>query len=192
MLLALDSLNKWDRWVAALLIPLFGEERSLGQSCWGILVSRKQGVPSPLPLGWPATWGGPKRRCLPVASTAHEGLRHSRVACGQRTITPLSDFFFFSHFSSKRWVALLALQHSWRYCVEKPSLMAVFSLFILGCFLHWKIPSFNTGIICHHCWNHRVYLIGLQAWEIARENGRGRAFPCIKRGFNKVSEPKNP
>lgn len=73
----------------------------------------RHGVLSPLPSGLPSTLGRP-RRCLPVASTALGGVRNSRIACGERTITPLSGFFFF-HFSSKCWVAL---EHSWRYCVE--------------------------------------------------------------------------
>ena len=70
--------------------------------------------------------------------------------------------------------------------------MATFPLFVFCCFLHWKIPSFSTGIICHHGWNHRHSPLNwLQAWEIARENGRQRAFPCIKRGLNEVIEPEN-
>lgn len=96
MLLALGS--SWTnetRWVAALLIPLCPRRKGSGGRGPGVDLGFLENIGTfpPLPLGLPATGGRP-RRWLPGAGTAHRGVRNSSIACGGRTITVLSDFFF--------------------------------------------------------------------------------------------------
>lgn len=164
MLLALDSLwTNETRWVAALLSSLFvsvsgevGERFWWLQSWCQILVCWKT-MGSPAPAGRP-------RQCLHAASAAHGGVRNSRIACRERIITQLSDFFSLFIHTLGGFVAQSEI-----LCWGASAHGSVSSVHFL-LLVHWKIPSFNTGIICHRCWNHRQSPLNLlRAWEIARE-----------------------